>query len=409
MHIVHVTHRAWPVIGGSERYVQEVARRQVADGHRVTVIATDAADLSALWKRRSRRVEPDAPNEHQGVHIKRLPTRCLPLGDYEFAILRRLTWLTSHVSERAALALAQFSPWVPGLQQALAKEQADLLFAWNITLEGLSAAVAREARRRGTPWIAVPLLHLGRERFYTMRHQLHLLRRAQGILAQTPSDRAFMLERGLAADKVRIASPGVNLADSEGANGDRFRRKHGVAGPCVLSLGALGYDKGTHHLIAAARQLWETGRRLTMILIGPEQENVRRLLERLPAERRACCQHLGQVSEEEKWDAVDAADVMALPSRTESFGIVFLEAWACGKPVIGARAGAIPAVVEHGADGLLVEFGDVAGLAEALSKLLDDSTLAAEMGSRGREKVRQMYTWDRQYARLRAAVDEWIG
>ncbi len=405
MYIVHVTHRAWPMVGGSERHVQEIARRQALDGHRVTIIATDAADLSALWNRHGRRVSSDAPGEYQGVRIKRLPTRCLPLGDYEFAALRRLTWLTSHVSGRAALALARFGPWVPGLQQALAEEPADLLFAWNITLEGLTAATAREARRRGAPWIAVPLLHLGWERFYTMRHQLDLLREARMVLAQTSRDRAFLLERGLLASQVHIAGPGVNPADGEGADGERFRQKYGIDGPVILSLGTLSYNKGTHHLVAAARRLWDAGHRLTLILIGPEQENVRPILEQLPAKSRPCCRHLGQLSEEEKWDAVDAADVVALPSRTESFGIVFLEAWTLGKPVIGARSGAVPKVIDDGVDGLLVEFGDVAGLAEALSELLDNPTLAIEMGRCGREKVRQAYTWDQQYARLRAAVD----
>jgi glycogen(starch) synthase len=405
MYIVHVTHRAWPVVGGSERHAQEIARRQVLDGHRVTIVATDAADLSALWNRQGRRVSSDAPGEYQGVRIKRLPTLCLPLGDYEFAALRRLTWLTSRVSGRVALALARFSPWVPRLRQALAEEPADLLFAWNITLEGLSAAVAHEAHRRGVPWIAVPLLHLGWERFYTMRHQLDLLRGARVVLAQTSRDRAFLLEHGLSASRVHIAGPGVNPADRECADGERFRRKYTIDGPIILSLGTLNYNKGTHHLVMAVRRLWDAGRRLTLILIGPEQENVRPILEQLPAKSQACCRHLGQLSEEEKWDAVGAAAIVALPSRTESFGIVFLEAWALGKPVIGARAGAVPEVIEDGVDGVLVEFGDVAGLAEALGKLLDNPTLAAEMGRRGREKVHQMYTWDQQYARLRAAVE----
>jgi glycogen(starch) synthase len=408
MRIVHVTHRAWPLVGGSERHVQEIARRQVLDGHQVTIIATNAADLSALWDRHSRRVEADAADQYQGVRIKRLPTRCLPLGDYQFAALRRLTWMASRISGKLALPLARFSPWIPKLRQTLAQEPADLLFAWNITLEGLTATVAREAKRRGAPWVAVPLLHLGRERFYTMRHQLEMLQKAQGVLAQTSSDRAFMLEHGLAPEKVCIAGPGVNPADGEHADGERFRQKYGVHGSIVLSLGTLCYDKGTHHLIAAARQLWEAGRRPTVILIGPEQENLRHILEQLPEDSRACCRHLGQLSEGEKWDAVDAADVVALPSRTESFGIVFLEAWARGKPVIGARAGAVPQVISDGVDGLLVEFGDTTGLAEALKKLLDAPAQAAAMGQRGREKVLETYTWDQQYARLRAAVDQWI-
>jgi glycogen(starch) synthase len=407
MRIVHVTHRAWPTIGGSEQYVQEIARRQVLGGHQVTVVTTDAVDLSALWDRHSRRVGPEVPDEHQGVRIRRLPVRRLPLGEWVFPALRRFTWMTSNVSGQAALSLARFSPWVPGLRRTLREQSADLLFAWNITLEGLTAAVAREAKRRRVPWIAVPLLHLGRRRFYTMHHQLNLLHEARGILAQTPSERAFLLEHGLTADLVRLVSPGVDPAAGERADGQRFRRKHNLTGPLVLSLGVLGLDKGTPHLLAAAQQLWEEGRHLTVVLLGPRQDSVRRLLSQLPEQQRALCRYLGEVPEEEKWDAMDAADAVAMPSRTESFGIVFLEAWTCGKPVIGARAGAVPDVIRDGVDGLLVEFGDIAGLAEALRKLLDAPALSADMGRRGREKVYQTYTWDHQYARWCAAVDQW--
>jgi glycogen(starch) synthase len=408
MRIVHVTHRAWPAIGGSERYIQEIARRQVLDGHRVTVVATDAIDLSALWDRHSRRVALETPDEHQGVRIRRLPVRRLPLGEWAFPAMRRLTWMTSSFSGQTALCLARFSPWVPGLRRTLRKQSADLLCAWNLTLEGLTAAVAREAKRRRVPWIAVPLLHLGRRRFYTMCHQLDLLRQARGILVQTPSERAFLLERGFAADQICIVSPGINPAEGDRADGQRFRQKHSLSGPLVLSLGALGYEKGTPHLLAAAQRLWRENRRLTVVLLGPQQDSVRHMLSQIPEQQRAFCHYLGEVPEAEKWDAVDAADVVAMPSRTESFGIVFLEAWVCGKPVIGARAGAVPDVIQDGVDGLLAEFGDVTGLAEALSKLLDNPALAAEMGHRGREKVHQAYTWDLQYTRWRAAVDEWM-
>lgn len=406
MHIVHVTHRAWPLIGGSERYVQEVARRQVLDGHRVTIVATDAADLSALWDRRSRRVDRHMPDEHQGVRIRRLPTRRLPMGRVLFPTLRWVTWAVSQVWGRAAYPLMRFSPWVPRLRQVLIEESGDLLFAWNITLEGLTAAVVEETRWRGAPWVAVPLLHLGRGRFYTMHHQIDLLRGASVVLAQTPGERAFLCNCGLESDQVKIVSPGVHLSESEEADGDRFREKYGLRGPLVLSLGTLDYDKGTPHLIEAAQRLWEDGRRLTLVLLGPQHESVWRALARLPERQRAFCRYLGLVSEQEKWDAMDAAAVMAMPSRTESFGIVFLEAWACGKPVIGARAGALLDVIRDGVDGLLVDFGDVPALAMALARLLQDPALSAELGRRGQEKVRRSYGWEHQYRRLREVVEE---
>ena len=406
MHIVHVTHRAWPAIGGSEQYVQEIARRQVLDGHQATILTTDAADLSALWDRHARTVVPEVGDEHQGVRIRRLPVRHLPLGGVAFPVLRRIIWLLSRSSAWAARPLTRFSPWVPGLEEALTEEAGDLLIAWNITLEGLTAAVSGEAGRRRVPWMAVPILHLARPQFYTMSHQLALLKDAQAVLALTPSERAFLLERGFDPAQVHVVSPGVNLADGRGADGARFRRKHGIAGPLVLTLATLCYDKGTSHLIAAARRLWNEGRELTLALVGPQLGSVRRALARVPESQRAYLRCPGVVSEEEKWDALDAADIMALPSRTDSFGIVYLEAWSRGKPVIGARAGAVVDVIDDGRDGFLVSFGQAGELASALRTLLDSPDLRAELGGRGREKVQRMYQWDQQYARLRAAVDE---
>ena len=405
MHIVHVTHRAWPTIGGSERYVQEVARRQVLDGHQATVVTTNAQDLSALWDRRSRQIGADVPDEHEGVVIRRLPTQHLPVGGVSFPILRRVNWLLDRCSIPAARRLAQFSPWVPGLKQALVDEAGDVMFAWNITLEGLTAAVASEARRRSTPWVAVPILHLARPGFYTMRHQLSLLKEAQAVVALTATERDFLLAHGFAPDRVHVVSPGINLAEASTADGRRLRRKHGIDGPIVLTLAALCYDKGTSHLLAAAQQLWQEGRDVTVVLAGPLQSSARRALARVPAREQARVLYLGEVSEAEKWDALDAADVLALPSRTDSFGIVYLEAWSRGKPVIGARAGAVPDVIDDGADGLLVPFGDVGALARALQRLLDDAELRGRLGRRGREKVAQHYRWEQQYSRLRRIVD----
>ncbi|HEY6042186.1 MAG TPA: glycosyltransferase family 4 protein, partial [Anaerolineae bacterium] len=93
-------------------------------------------------------------------------------------------------------------------------------------------------------------------------------------------------------------------------------------------------------------------------------------------------------------------DVLAMPSRTDSFGIVFLEAWFYGKPVIGARAGGVPEVIDDGRDGFLVNFGDTDMLARRIAQLLDDRVLAQEFGAAGREKVLQNWTWDKIYPQI---------
>jgi phosphatidyl-myo-inositol dimannoside synthase len=82
-----------------------------------------------------------------------------------------------------------------------------------------------------------------------------------------------------------------------------------------------------------------------------------------------------------------ACEIFALPSRGEGFGLVYLEAMARGKPVIGGAHGGAPEVIDDGKTGYLVPHGDVPLLATSIETLLADPALAREMGARGRERV----------------------
>jgi glycosyltransferase involved in cell wall biosynthesis len=97
-----------------------------------------------------------------------------------------------------------------------------------------------------------------------------------------------------------------------------------------------------------------------------------------------------------------------MPSRTDSFGIVFLEAWTYGKPVIGARAGGPQEIIEHRGDGLLVPFSDVESLSREIARLLNDRDLARQLGMAGRRKTLERYTWDRVYAQVAGLYDELV-
>jgi glycosyltransferase involved in cell wall biosynthesis len=84
-----------------------------------------------------------------------------------------------------------------------------------------------------------------------------------------------------------------------------------------------------------------------------------------------------------------------MPSTGEAFGIVFLEAWAVGKPVIGARTQAVSSVIADGSDGYLISPGDAGDLATHIARMLGDPKLAQQMGTRGRAKVMSRYTVSR--------------
>ena len=104
----------------------------------------------------------------------------------------------------------------------------------------------------------------------------------------------------------------------------------------------------------------------------------------------------GRVPLEELAALYAGATVGVLPSTTqgEAFGMVLIEAMASGSPVIASNLPGVRTVVEHGQDGLLVEPGDVQGLAAALDQMLGDPQQSSEMGRAGLEKVHRLYDWD---------------
>ncbi len=102
----------------------------------------------------------------------------------------------------------------------------------------------------------------------------------------------------------------------------------------------------------------------------------------------------------------DACDVFVMPSRKEGFGIVFLEAMAYGKPVIGGNHGGTPEVVIDGTTGFLLEFGDVNALADCLIRLLQDEALCRRMGEAGRHRLEQHYTFEHFQRRFLRVLEE---
>lgn len=415
MHILHIIQRYWPAVGGAERHLHEINRRLVADGHAVTVFTTDADDFAAFWDPRKPRLA--TPRDlHEGVVIRRFPLRHLPAAPFTYPAVRRLMATLSDLpldTTPALTAIGRFTPWAPELAAELAAAGPawDVVGGMTVTYDSLLWPAARWAARWRRPWLFYPLTHLGEgpdstmRRYYTMRHQLELSRRAATVFAQTDTEGRFLAGQGIDPDRLVVAGVGINPAEYVGGDATRGRARLGLAPetPLALSLGTASRDKGNLTTLAALRRLWAAGHPAHWVVVGAAQDDFTHALDRLPPVYRSRVHVLGRVDEAAKQDWLAAADVLVMPSRADSFGIAYLEAWAYGRPVIGARIGGIQDVIQDGEDGLLVAFGDSAALAWALAALLDDSARAQAMGARGRAKVMARYTWDAVYARVRPA------
>jgi phosphatidylinositol alpha-1,6-mannosyltransferase len=158
--------------------------------------------------------------------------------------------------------------------------------------------------------------------------------------------------------------------------------------------------KGADTLITALSSVLKTAPDTSLVLVGDGNDRPR--LQQLAHDLRVSehAHFLHGLAPEQLSACYANCDVFALPSSGEGFGLVFLEAMAYGKPVIGGAHGGIPDIVEDGVTGLLVPYGNTERLAEALESLLNVPDRAKAMGGRGRERVAKAFSFEQFQAGL---------
>ncbi|MBI2834689.1 MAG: glycosyltransferase family 4 protein [Acidobacteria bacterium] len=178
----------------------------------------------------------------------------------------------------------------------------------------------------------------------------------------------------------------VGVGSEVGARPDRlrFRQKYGIRGPFAIYVGRIDENKGCQELFDYFRRYANNVRsRLSLVLIGSSILDI-------PSHPRI--RHLGYVSDEDKFDAIAAADVLIMPSYFESLSMVVLEAWALGRPVLAnAHCDVLLGQSIRSNAGLFYENYDE--FAAALRTLERDRRLADTLGRNGEAYYRRHYSW----------------
>ena len=206
------------------------------------------------------------------------------------------------------------------------------------------------------------------------------------------------------ADRTRLAqlSPGVDVDRfTPAADGTAVRRRYGLGdAPVVVCVSRLVARKGQDVLIEAWPQVLARHPRARLLLVGGGPDEAR--LRRAVAARRlqGSVVLTGPVAPGDLPAYYAAGEVFAMPCRTrrggldvEGLGMVFLEAAACGRPVVAGTSGGAPEAVQDGVTGHVVEPRAAGAVAAALTGLLDDPARARAMGQAGRAWVEQRWSW----------------
>src|SRR5690348_8877458 len=397
MHVVFVLPRFHPYPGGYENLVLWLARRLREDGHSVTVLTTTAYDLESFWLPGFRTLPPGS-EDLAGINIVRLPI------SYARWSRRagRLLGFVPYWRWQAQVARPSFH--VPGLSAYLRSLRSiDVIPVGPLPYNRLLYQGIQEAHRRRCRAIATPCTHFGEEnnsqvaQHYTQPFQIQLLNQCDAVLALTSMERDRLVQAGVAKQKITATGAGIDPAEVTGGNASRFRDKYGITGAVVLQLGTKARDKGSITVLEAMQQLWASGSQAWLVMAGSSLSEFDHFL-RNQQVRPGRLLNLSFVSDEEKRDLLAAATLLVHPSRVESLGLVYLEAWANAKPVVAADTPASREVIESEKDGLLVHFGDVPALAAALRRLLQDPQLRDRLGGNGQKKAQNRFS-------SRAALD----
>jgi glycosyltransferase involved in cell wall biosynthesis len=418
MRLAHFIQRYPPALGGSEAYFARLSRWCATQGDEVTVFTTNAIALEAFWSAQASTMSAGREVEAE-VTVRRYPLwRC-----------QGRRWLLKALSLfplRAAQCLTlPCNPIAPAMWRDAGREPLsfDAVHASAFPYAFPIMCGRRLARRLRIPFFVTPFLHLGdpsdprdrTRRGYTAPALRWLLNEADGVFVQTPSERAAAIALGV--PDTRIILQGLGVEPIECTGGDRADARWRWNLPddaCVVGhLANQSWEKGTNDLLQALEPLWRRQWPIHLLLAGPQMANFTQFWQsftaRCPEHARDRVRQLGPLTDADKRAFYAAIDVFALPSRSDSFGLVLLEAWANGVPNVAYRAGGIADVIQHERDGLLVPCGSIDALTAALERLCDDIDTRIDLGRCGEARLPREFCWDDKLALVRGTIAARIG
>ena len=419
------------VLGGAEYLCRLVAER-LAPRHHVEVLTTCARDYHT-WKNEY----PEGADRLRGVTVRRFATARMRDID-EFNRYSEWIFANPHSRQDELEWLKQQGPWSPALSEHLQRQHGsfDVLvfftYLYAPTVLGLKTDPARS--------VLVPTAH--DEPAIRLEIFKEVFSLPAGIIYLSDAERRFVRAnfhlRALAEEVVGIGvdiprssgdaggapptAPGEDMVEVEVAEdpegdvvfnedsptfrahlarkGETFRRRHRLHGPFALYGGRIDPGKGCEELIEYFSSYAKAGGEGTLVLMGVKM---------MPIPDEPFIRFAGQLPDQERSHAVEAATVVVVPSPFESLSIIALEAFAAGTPVLAS--GRSEVLVDHCRQSNAgLYYGDRDEFVECLKLLMTDERLRLAMERNGREYVRRNYSWElvlqkyeRIFSKVRAA------
>jgi len=388
--ILFITHLYFPALGGAERVFQRIAEGLAGRGHEVTVLTSDALSTEQYYH--GVQDPPPQTETINGVRIIRqsLSTRIYRLFRY-FGALNRIRGFASLFGSLV------FGPHFFKQFQTVLKLKFDAVIAGPTPTSTIFYGLLYKTVHPSSLLIFFPHMHVN-DRLHTAAINIFVLKRAASVLALTEGEKRYLLNRGIKDQRLKRIVNGVD---------DYLLRvpqqKNEALNGCILFLGQEGEHKRIPLLIETMQTIWEQGHPNPLVIAGARANYsvaIDQKIKGLPERLRSKITRINDFPEQEKVGLLDSCLVLVNPSSYEAFGIVFLEAWARGKPVIGGRIPAVREIIKDGVNGFLFDPSKKVDLEDKITRLIRDSSLAERLGRAGQAEVKDRYVWSKIVDRI---------
>lgn len=402
MKILHVCPLYYPSLGGNEIHVQVLSEKLAQAGHEVHIFTANASDRHQLLDLKAKGKPLPSFEMINGVHVHRFEVQP-----------RRQEFLTNRFLRiRGACRFTQtffkddfeywkVGPFVKGMLKAIGQLKPDLMLA--VMENSYTTFLCYRGKvKYGIPFILMPITHIVDTRSF--RKVLpKIYSAADKIIACTPFEKDQLIKWGVDDSKISVLPLGLRPELMDGHDAKKARMKYQFKEELMVAyIGRIEHHKGVEVLIEAMKIIWNKFPKVQLLLAGKTaahfHSTIKEEIKTLSVQQRENVVEIGRFEDEDKKHLFSAVDIIVMASNIDCFGLVYLEAWSCGKPVIACKNTPQETIIDDGRNGLLVEFDNPKELAVAIETLLKDQNLREQMGIHGKNKCLQVYNLN-HYAR----------
>lgn len=303
--------------------------------------------------------------------------------------------------------------WLPlylSIKKMVQSNRPDVVFCGKALFEGLVGLWLKQ--KFGIPYVLFTYAMEIEVWAKAERKKLEkVLKNADRVVYINEVTKKTLLEMGAREEQLVKIWPGINDIWFKPTSGSRVLQKYGVDKPYIFTLSRLIPRKGVDLVIDAMKILDSSmngGISLVIAGSGPEADNLKAKARELGIEYMV--KFLGHVPDEDLPELYANAEVFALTPRRdaediEGFGIVYLEAAACGVPSVGTLVGGIPEAVLHNQTGVLVQPENPKAIAEALTLLLKDENKRKVLGEAAKKRAYDEFRWSKRIMLVKGMID----